>query len=42
MGRWLAQSGHRIGSGAMFELYRNSPMDAKPSDLVTDLYLSIV
>jgi AraC family transcriptional regulator len=42
MGRWLAQSGHRVGSGAMFELYRNSPMDTSPSELVTDLYLSIV
>lgn len=42
MGRWLAQSGHRVGNGAMFELYRNSPMDTRPGDLVTDLYLSIV
>ncbi len=42
MGRWLAQSGHRVGPGAMFELYRNSPMDTPPSDLVTELYLSVV
>jgi hypothetical protein len=30
-----------VGNGAMFELYRNSPMDTPPSELVTDLYLSI-
>ena len=41
LGRWLAQSGHRVGNGAMFELYRNSPMDTQPSELVTDLYLSV-
>ena len=41
LGRWLAQSGHRIGDGAMFELYRNSPMNTQPSNLVTELYLSI-
>jgi AraC family transcriptional regulator len=41
LGRWLAGSGHRVGSGAMFELYRNSPMDTPPAGLVTELYLSI-
>jgi AraC family transcriptional regulator len=41
LGRWLAQSGHRLGPGGTYELYRNSPMDTPPSGLVTELYLSI-
>ena len=39
MGGWLAQSGHRVGPGAMFERYLNTPANAKPEDLRTELYL---
>jgi AraC family transcriptional regulator len=42
MGRWLPESGERLGSGMMYEVYRNTPMTAKPSDLLTDLYVSLV
>lgn len=41
-GPWLAHSGHRAGTGPSFELYRNTPMNAQPSELVTDLYMPIV
>jgi hypothetical protein len=33
----LASSGRAMS----YEVYRNTPMNAKPEDLVTDLYLSI-
>jgi len=42
MGQWLPQSGHRIGAGVSFELYRNNPMTAKPEDLITELYLPVL
>jgi AraC family transcriptional regulator len=38
---WLRQSGERLGSGMSYEVYRNTPMNAKPEELVTDLYLPI-
>lgn len=41
MGEWLPKSGHRVGSGGTFEVYRNNPTNAKPEELRTDLYLSI-
>jgi AraC family transcriptional regulator len=41
MGSWLPESGHRIGTGTAYEVYRNTPMTAKPEELQTDLYLSI-
>lgn len=41
MGEWLPKSGHRVGPGSSYELYRNTPMNAAPNDLRTDLYLSI-
>lgn len=41
MGEWLPKSGHRVGSGSSFEVYRNDPTTAAPEDLVTDLYLPI-
>jgi AraC family transcriptional regulator len=40
-GPWLTQSGERAGNGAMFEVYRNTPMNVPQSELVTDLYMSI-
>ncbi|MGZ5969888.1 MAG: AraC family transcriptional regulator [Polyangiales bacterium] len=41
MGSWLPDSGHRVGNGTAYEVYRNTPMNAKPEELQTDLYLSI-
>lgn len=41
MGEWLPKSGHRVGPSASYEVYRNTPMDTKPEDLKTDLYLPI-
>ncbi len=41
MGRWLPESGHRVGTGTPYEIYRNTPMTAKPDELRTDLYLPI-
>lgn len=41
MGVWLPQSGHRVGAGASFELYRNNPTMVKEEDLVTELYVPI-
>lgn len=41
MGEWLPSSGHRVGEGHGFEVYRNTPMVATPEQLLTDLYLPI-
>jgi AraC family transcriptional regulator len=41
MGAWLPASGHRVGTGPSFEIYRNTPMDAKPEELRTELYLPL-
>jgi AraC family transcriptional regulator len=41
MGEWLPKSGHRVGAGSSYEGYRNNPTHAAPSELRTDLYLSI-
>jgi AraC family transcriptional regulator len=41
MGVWLPQSGHRLGSGVSFELYRNNPMTTKPDELLTDIYIPL-
>ncbi|HZE08858.1 MAG TPA: GyrI-like domain-containing protein [Gemmatimonadaceae bacterium] len=38
---WLPQSGEHLGDGMSYEVYRNTPMNAKPEDLVTDIYLSL-
>ena len=38
---WLTQSGEHLGDGMSYEVYRNTPMNAKPEDLVTDIYLSL-
>ena len=39
MGEWLPNSGHRVGAGASYELYRNNPTNARPDELRTELYL---
>jgi AraC family transcriptional regulator len=41
MGGWLVQSGHRIGAGPMYERYLNTPGNAAPDALRTELYLSL-
>ena len=41
MGGWLPKSGHRVGNGESFEIYRNTPMTAKTEDLETDLYVPL-
>jgi AraC family transcriptional regulator len=38
---WLPKSGHRRGDGVAYELYRNNPMNAKPEDLLTDIYIPL-
>ena len=38
---WLSQSGERLGEGMSYEVYRNTPMNAKPDELLTDLYLPL-
>jgi len=42
MGSWLPETGHRLGSGPSFEIYRNTPMDTAPADLRTELYIPVV
>lgn len=41
MGEWLPSSGRRLGDGTMFEVYKNTPENAKPEDLETEMYLSV-
>jgi AraC family transcriptional regulator len=39
---WVPRNGETLGNGLSYELYRNTPMNAKPNELVTDVYLSLV
>jgi AraC family transcriptional regulator len=41
MGQWIPQHGHRVGASGSYEVYRNTPMTAKPNELVTDLYVPL-
>jgi AraC family transcriptional regulator len=41
MGEWLPRSGERVGEGSSYEVYRNTPADASPEELRTDLYLPL-
>jgi AraC family transcriptional regulator len=41
MGEWLPKSGNRVGEGSSYEVYRNTPNNAAPGELRTDLYLPI-
>lgn len=41
MGSWLPQSGHRVGDGPSFEIYRNDPTQTPPEKLRTEMYLPI-
>jgi len=38
---WLPASGHEAGPGVTFEIYRNTPENARPEELRTELYLPI-
>jgi AraC family transcriptional regulator len=38
---WLPKSGESLGDGMSYEVYRNTPMNAKPNELVTDVYLPL-
>lgn len=40
-GSWLPGSGREPRNAPLFEIYRNSPMDTKPEDLLTDIYLPL-
>jgi AraC family transcriptional regulator len=41
MGEWLPQSGHRLGPGPSYELYRNTPGTVPTEKLRTELYLPL-
>jgi AraC family transcriptional regulator len=41
MGEWLPSSGQRVGQGVSYEIYVNDPGSAAPSELRTELYLSL-
>jgi AraC family transcriptional regulator len=41
MGEWLPRSGHRVGNGPTYEVYRNNPSNTRPEELRTDLYVPI-
>lgn len=40
LGQWVPQHGHQI-AGTSFEVYRNTPMDSAPEDLITELYAQL-
>ena len=40
-GEWLPASGHRLGPGVSYEIYRNTPAEVPKKDLITDLFISI-
>ena len=37
MGEWLPASGRRLGDGASYEVYHNTPMDTPTEQLLTEL-----
>ena len=38
---WAPQNKEKPGTGPSYEIYRNTPMNAKPADLITDVYLPL-
>jgi AraC family transcriptional regulator len=38
---WVSRSGDQPGDGPSYEVYRNTPMNATPNELVTDVYFSL-
>ena len=41
MGQWLPASGERMKDAVSYEIYRNTPQDVKPEELVTEIYLPL-
>jgi AraC family transcriptional regulator len=41
MGGWLVSSGHTLGDGPSYERYLNTPMNAAPHELKTELFLPL-
>jgi AraC family transcriptional regulator len=41
LGRWLVSSGRCLGQGPMYERYLNTPGEAAPEELRTELYLAV-
>jgi len=41
LGEWLPASGNRIGTGEMYEIYRNDPTKVPSNELRTDMYISL-
>ncbi len=41
LNEWLPRSSYRAGSGPRYERYWNTPMNAKPEQLKTDLYVPL-
>jgi AraC family transcriptional regulator len=41
MGAWLPSTGHRLGTGSSFEIYRNEMGTVPDDELITDIYVSI-
>jgi len=41
LGHWLPLSGERLGKGANFEIYLNTPEDVPKEQLRTDLYVPL-
>lgn len=41
VGEWLPASGHEVGEGVCFEIYRNSPADVPGDELRTELYVPV-
>jgi AraC family transcriptional regulator len=39
--QWPSQSGERLSGGMSYEIYRNTPIKAKPDELATDIYLAL-
>jgi AraC family transcriptional regulator len=40
-GEWLPGSGRELRSAPSLEIYRNSPMNTAPENLLTDVYLPL-
>ncbi len=40
-GEWLPKSGREVRSAPALEFYRNAPMNTKPEDLITDIYIPL-
>jgi AraC family transcriptional regulator len=41
-GQWLPGSGRELRSAASVEVYQNSPQEAKPAELLTDIHLPLL